>query len=347
MIPPKPTYRAQMNNKTSESKFTECAVYLNQLNTASANYPLSHVFSIDEIEFEIDLIGEKGIESNELKSNQNKFTVIATISAEGKILPFYVIFKGLENVPFILKTTKFPANFALAVSETGLIDCGLMRDYYQRVLSPEIKNKRCLMVIDEYNANLSKMRIQLTKMNIESLLIPDGYSSYLNPLSNCVNKTLKSVYKRKWNEWLVNGINGQIMMTDNGNRMRPSYDLVLEWLNEAAGKIDLKTAQSSFVRCGLFHHDKCGHFSEFVQLVNKRLKSMLLINENLINPNRDLSLFSILMNEFDDTSSILVKIEQHLTTFKPQSKEIDDNVTNESENDELIDVKPHFKIESF
>jgi hypothetical protein len=102
-----PTHVAQQNTKTPELKCKIILNFLNKLNMLSTRYDLRSIYNMDESPFyfdkiakrTIDIVGSKSIDVNTSGNDKNRFTVTVTISADGTLYPFYVILRGLKEIP--------------------------------------------------------------------------------------------------------------------------------------------------------------------------------------------------------------------------------------------------------
>ena len=61
----------------------------------------------------IDHKGTKDVETQHNGSDKSRFTTVVTSTASGHVLPFYVILRGLKNVPKIFKTVPLPKEVVL------------------------------------------------------------------------------------------------------------------------------------------------------------------------------------------------------------------------------------------
>jgi hypothetical protein len=76
-------------------------------------------------------------------------TCVITIAADGTVLPAYVILKGLKKVP----KCDTPANIVVNVSSSGSMDTSLMLDYLEKIVLPYTKNRKALLLMDEFGAH--------------------------------------------------------------------------------------------------------------------------------------------------------------------------------------------------
>eukprot|EP00117_Sycon_ciliatum_P000639 scpid87539/ scgid6626/ len=70
----------------------------------------------------------------------------------------------------------------------------------------------------------------------------------LQPCDISWNKSLKSLVREQWEEWLESG---EIEFTRTGKRKRASYVTVAEWVVSNREKAPASLNTQSFVKCGL------------------------------------------------------------------------------------------------
>lgn len=58
-------------------------------------------------------LGDKSIEAKDTGHSKSRYTIVATISGEGRMLPAQIIFKGLKKVPVVV----LPDNVVVAVAK--------------------------------------------------------------------------------------------------------------------------------------------------------------------------------------------------------------------------------------
>ena len=159
------------------------------------------------------------------------------------------------------------------------MDQFIMLNYINKIILPATKNRPALLILDEFKAHFTSMVTESFEANkIEHHVIPGGYTSALQPLDVSLNKPLKDRYRQYWAKWFAD-VNSQTM-TDGGNRKKPAYEVVMNWMSECHKDIAKQQTMisRSFSTTGLYHRDfgfKNG--LSFVSQLNGRLKEILFI----------------------------------------------------------------------
>jgi hypothetical protein len=71
----------------------------------------------------------------------------------------------------------------------------------------------------------------LNEIGIQAKIIPGGFTSYLQILDVCINAPYKSNYKNLCNNWF--GDENHQQFTTTGNRRKPGYNLIAQWVSES------------------------------------------------------------------------------------------------------------------
>jgi len=317
-----PTHVAQQNNKTPATKCLEVITHLNKFNCMASEYSLDLILNMDETPMYFDLLEGKTIDFKGAKSvdvchtgnDKSRFTAVITISASGIMLPVYIIFKNLKKIPLIFKTQPAPNNIVLQVSKSGTMDQYLMQDYIKRVIVPYTQGRKSLMLLDECACHYTALANDAFNLaSVSPCLIPGGYTSSLQPLDIAINKPIKSNYKAFWNEFIRDENGG---LTAGGNRKKPSYFDVVNWVSTSVNQINSSTIRRSFETCGLFMLNTFNCIQYSSQL-NSRLKQQLFITNAHFE--RDVKLAYMVTYNFSanfNTSGLCDKIVEYITEFK-------------------------------
>ena len=113
-----------------------------------------------------------------------------------------------------------------------------------------------ILFLDSYEAHKTDNVIEeFKKMKLDYKFIPPGFTSSLQPLDVCINKSFKDYYKAEWNEWMDNGIH---IYTKCGNRQKPSYQTLVDMVSKCLIKLskDRKLIKKSFETCGIINKTK-------------------------------------------------------------------------------------------
>ena len=82
-----------------------------------------------------------------------------------------------------------------------------------------------------------------------------------------MNKPFKDYYKRYWKEWIREETSGNNFTERAGNRKKPDWQTVLNWVSNSMQELKEATIIRSFEYCGLKH----GVWSDFNHL-NEKLR---------------------------------------------------------------------------
>ena len=89
------------------------------------------------------------------------------------------------------------------------------------------------------------------------------------PLDVGVNKPIKSTMRAAWNEWMEKS---EPIWTPSGNRQRPSYQTIIDMIEDSLHQLDANLVKRAFECCGLSTEQ--GILSRFY-LINSQLQSVL------------------------------------------------------------------------
>ncbi len=195
------------------------------------NFDETPCYITDQHKKTIDQRGAKSIEVIGTGS-ESRFTVGITITAAGTMLPGYIIWKGLKNVPACFKQVPAPENIRMSYSESGSMDRLIMIDYINQVVRPHIKQRKCLLIMDEFGSHHTEDVLNyLDEIGIQAKIIPGGFTSYLQILDVCINAPYKSNNKNLCNDWF--GDENHQQYTTTCNRRKPGYNLIAQWVSES------------------------------------------------------------------------------------------------------------------
>lgn len=152
-----PTHMAQQCRTTPEEKCLTQLEYLNKLNHLSQAFDPECTVNFDETPIRtdhshnrtIDEIGNRSIDICNTGHDKSRFTAVCSVTASGKALPVFIIFRNLKNVP----KGPFPDDTVIAVNESGSMDQRLMIEYIDKILVPHFQGRRSLLIMDSYGSH--------------------------------------------------------------------------------------------------------------------------------------------------------------------------------------------------
>jgi hypothetical protein len=184
--------------------------------------------------------------------------------------------------------------------------------------------RKAVLIMDAFKAHFTDaVNISLANLQIHSLKLPGGYTSYSQMLDVVYNKPMKDLYKNMWQPWFSNRHNQ--LMTNGGNRRRPGHDVVVGWINEIHGILasNRDMIQRSFVCCGLRHPSfPFQNGIEFASGLNSRLQELLFVRGTHFE--RDTTLLNIVTYRFDSHAQLLSAVDNYINQYissMPRSNE--------------------------
>ena len=80
--------------------------------------------------------------------------------------------------------------------------------------------------MDEFKAHKTGPVVSaLKEKGIQSILVPAGFTSELQPLDVSINKPIKAILRQQWQNWFDSP---EPIFTKAGNRQKPSYQALVD-----------------------------------------------------------------------------------------------------------------------
>jgi hypothetical protein len=203
----------------------------------------------------LDVKGTKTIHARASTTDTKRVTLAATVSASGKMLTPYLIFKGKPNGRIATREfATFPSDGVYACQEKAWMDEARMHDWVEKVLMPwkvhrDANNPSVeppLLILDAYRVHqMGSVVNRIQMMGIEVLHIPAGCTYLCQPIDVGINKPIKCGLRRKWEDWMVDG-EGIVA----GQAKEPSRKLIAEWLVEIYTNIPEGMGQNAWKKRG-------------------------------------------------------------------------------------------------
>lgn len=196
----------------------------------------------------IAMKGESSIPMRTTGNEKLRCTVMLAITADGRKLPPYIIFKR-KTIP---KGVQFPRGIHVRVQTKGWMDFPLMVDWIKTVWNVRpgaLLKQPAMLVLDSFRGHLVNEVKQLLKDNkTQQVVIPGGLTSILQPLDVCINKPFKDHLRRFYNEWMMRK---DRPLTPAGNIKRPSLELLCTWVLNSWNLITQEMVAKSFKKTGI------------------------------------------------------------------------------------------------
>jgi hypothetical protein len=184
-------------------------------------------------------------------SDTKRATLAATVTASGKLLTPFLIFKGKTNGRIVNKELQtYPDECIYACQDKAWMDESMMNKWTELVLIPW-KNSRDpsvtpLLILDAYRVHMMGLIVnRIQALGIEVQHIPAGCTYLCQPVDVGINCSIKKEMTEQWEEWMINegGVEGGITKT-------PTRRQVAEWIVGSYRNISKQTAQNAWKKRG-------------------------------------------------------------------------------------------------
>ena len=109
--------------------------------------------------------------------------------------------------------------------------------------------RKSLLVYDVFEGHVTKsMKAPFARENTKLAVIPGGLTPILQPLDDALNKPFKDGVRKRWKEWITDGIHE---FTASSSQKKPSEELIISWIAAAWNDIPAEMVESSFLKCGI------------------------------------------------------------------------------------------------
>jgi hypothetical protein len=183
----------------------------------------------------LDVKGTKTIHARASTTDTKRVTLAATVTASGKMLPPFLIFKGKPKGRIAQREfSSFPAEAHYACQEKAWMDETRMHEWVEAVLKPWKEERDAnnpsmqppIIILDAYRVHqMGSVVNHIQMLGIEVIHIPAGCTYLCQPIDVGINKSIKGGLRDKWDQWMVEG-EGIV----NGKAKEPSRKLVAEWV---------------------------------------------------------------------------------------------------------------------
>lgn len=195
----------------------------------------------------IDIKGKKSVTVRTTGAERQRCTVMLCITADGRKLPPYVIFKR-KTVPKEL----FPRGLIVRAQEKGWMNDALMSDWIRTVWNKRpgaMLAKKSLLVLDSFRGHLTqKVKEELRESRTDMAVIPGGLTGMLQPLDVSVNRPFKVAFRRHYMEWMASANHEK---TPTGRLKKAPLATVAQWIVSAWDSISSDLTSKSFKVTGI------------------------------------------------------------------------------------------------
>ena len=221
------------------------------------DFELSQIGNADQTPLTFDLPsastvalkGSKTVTINTTGNEKNRFTVMLACTADGGKLPPFIIFKR-KTLP---KGVTWPSGVVVRCQDKGWMNDALTVDWIKTVWGKRpgaLLKKKSLLVLDAFRCHKSQNVKEMLKKDLGTTLaiIPGGMTSVLQPLDVSINKPMKVMLQRRWNDWYSSGDH---TFTPSGNMRKPTLLDVCTWVNDSWEELDPQIIVRAFKKCSI------------------------------------------------------------------------------------------------
>lgn len=266
-------------------------------NFAKNPTPLDLIINMDEVSITFNFFqkidnkkGDNIISIKNFEQKKLRLTILVSITASGKKLPLFLIFKGrnkglnfkeLNNHPAINQGKAF-----IQCNENASCTKESMIEYHNKIFYPYLKKKllslndKSLIIFDATPSHKIKEIIELfNSQNKQLAIIPQDLTSILQPVDICIKSLINNELQNKYTEY---------MSDDNNSNQTITRNLIIDWI------IDIWYNENFITSKAIFNSFKEAGISNNLDGSEENLskvfeKAKLLINKEKENDENDIS----------------------------------------------------------
>ena len=85
------------------------------------------------------------------------------------------------------------------------MDSRIMQDYTDSIIKSYVRVRKSLLLLDEFKAHKNDQVFNiLYQAGVKNVLVAAWFTHMLQPLDVCVNKPIKSIMRKAWQDWFEN-----------------------------------------------------------------------------------------------------------------------------------------------
>ena len=241
--------------------------------------------------------GEKECVVRSSGSGKKHLTVVLLATADGKMLPPMIIFKGKTEKT--IRDLNIQPGFIVKTQKKAWMDDDLMKIWIEEMWLKHI-NAECkklgfessLLSFDAFAARVTEgVKAQLLESKSDILPIPAGCTSKCQPMDVCLNKPFKAVLRRCWVKYVASVVESfPDANSDSSFKLPvPTRQNMIDWVKEGHDSLvpDQELVKKSFEVCGISSTDtgKVRNGDFFKQCMEKALQNLEADEGNDIDEN--------------------------------------------------------------
>ena len=203
----------------------------------------------------LNVKGAKTVQGRSSTSDTKRVTLAVTVTASGKLLTPFLIFKGQRNGRIVQREfMTYPAAGKYACQPKAWMDEALMNEWIDVILTPWKADRDAnnpslqppILVLDAYRVHqMGSVVNRIQAMGIEVIHVPAGCTYLYKPVDVGINKPIKTRLTIMWEDWMTDGA-GIV----NGIAKEPSRKQVVEWLLDAYTTMTTEMGRNAWKKQG-------------------------------------------------------------------------------------------------
>lgn len=202
--------------------------------------------------------GKRTVSTRDSGSNTKRCTVVVTVSATGKKLPPFFVFKGVPGKK--LETRLLEQGYHCCCQPTGWFDSDTVaKKYFEQIIEPYLKDnlfddEDAYLLVDHFKAHLSSKFKRLAEdLGMEVEYIPAGYTCVLQPVDVGFNAPFKSWIRKRHHRWCLEKYKG---VKSDDKLPVPNYDDIIEWVLDAHDRVTEESIRKTWISIGLVDEER-------------------------------------------------------------------------------------------
>jgi DDE superfamily endonuclease len=194
-------------------------------------------------------------------SSTKRVTVATTVTASGRILTPFLVFKGQPNGRIIREFPTYPAGALYCCQNNAWMDVAVMHKWIDEVLRPYVQQAPPgivpLLMLDQYKGHMvEEVAHHIQDLGVEVEYIPANCTFLAQPVDVGIGKPMKDRIRASWEAWMVASGALETRVAD------PRRQDVAQWVVDAVGNMTESIVRNAWL------HDQYSYYTYGPELPN-------------------------------------------------------------------------------
>ena len=272
----------------------------------------------------LEMVGARTIHVRKSTNDTKRATCALTVTASGKLLTPFLIFKGKPNGRIVQKEfPSYPKENLYACQENAWMDESATLVWVEKILKPYVLKAPDgvvpILFLDSYRCHMMKSVVNaIQDCGVEVQHIPGGCTGLCQPVDVGINKPYKSRIKQLWESWMIQ--EGLI----DGTTSPPTRELISKWAAIATKELPVQIVRNAWLH---------GEYTWFPASCAENDEIASHENENPYDENDD----------DDETKSEIEKSDDDETESKIKQSDNDDETKSQIEKSDDDETESEIK----